>query len=353
MPSHVTHLLYAEDILARCMHAGRLHTLALPPNRSYLVLGAQGPDVFYHNQRRRPTALAYGSLMHRRRYGTAVAHMWEWARAHDLTMDSWAAAWLVGFASHAILDRYTHPFINAHAGWPESGKPETERFRSMHPFLERIIDVQLLKDHRQLHPNDLDFYRQVSCGEEPPRNWIALMTHALGQTYDKAAADALLDERLRSAYLDTMGYYRFTNRVDADYLREALEKEERGELDSRWLSIVHPPEVPGDVDVLNRAHHEWPHPCSLAETSNESFLDCYERAVRVGSETVDRIVEAWTLGYERGLAEIENAVTDWNLSDGRPTERPCPKRHAVPLPLAELQKRIRASIREGRAQRRR
>jgi hypothetical protein len=348
MPSQVSHMLHAEEVVARGDHTDWLAHLLEPPARAYLVLGAQGPDIFYHNQRRRPTGIAYGSLMHRRGYGSAVAAMWRHARSAGASLGSWQSAWVLGFASHAILDRHTHPYINAHAGWPEQDRPDTERYRSMHPFLERLIDVELLRRRRGIHPNELDFFSRVSCGPEPPEAWVDLMSVALRTVYRKATTDSHLSERLRNAYLDTMGYYRFTNRVDDAYLETAVEREDAGEIGSRWLSIVHPLEVPTDLDVLNLEHESWPHPCSSHEGSTESFVDRYEAAVAEGVVVVDRIAAAWDLPEEAGSARIRQAVADWNLSDGRPTERPCRKRHAVPLPLPELQERMRDSIRTGR-----
>lgn len=348
MPSHVSHMLHAQEIVAASAHAGRLAPLLEEPRSAYLVLGAQGPDIFYHNQRRRPTGISYGSLMHRRGYGSAVAAMWEHARSTGASLESWQAAWVLGFASHAILDRHTHPYINARSGWPESDNPDSDRYRSMHPFLERLIDVELLRHKRLAHPADVDFFSRVSCGEEPPGQWVDLMAAALRASYRKASSDAHLEERLRNAYLDSMGYYRFTNRVDADYLETALRREDAGDVGGRWLSIVHPPEVPDDLDVLNLGHAPWPHPCSSHEESTDSFVDRYDAAVREGATVVDRIVAAWDGSPADGRSEIEQAVANWNLSDGRATERPCRKRHAVPLPLRELQDRIRESIRAGR-----
>jgi len=345
MPSHVAHLLFAEEAIARSVRAGELTHILDAPEHAYLVLGAQGPDIFYHNQRRRPTGLAYGSLMHRHGYGTTVAHMW--ARAREIHAGAWATAWIIGFATHAILDRHAHPYINSRSGWPEQGKPETDRYRSMHAFLERLIDVELLRRKRGMHPNELEFSSLISCADEPPPQWVDLFAYGLRETYAKAAADARLVERLRSAYLDAMGYYRFTSRVDAEYLAKGLAREESGDIGPRWLSIVHPPEVPDDLDVLNEAHVEWPHPCSLEDRRTLGFLDCYEHALDEAARMIDTMVESWDADPAEGHAQIEAAVKNWNLSDGRPTRWPCPKQHAAPLPLDELQARIRESIRAG------
>ena len=346
MPSHITHLLFAEDT---CSEAG-LERLLEPENRSPLVLGAQGPDIFYHNQRRRPSGLSYGSLMHRHSYGAAVAEMSRWAWRNSLPIESWAGAWTIGFATHAILDRYTHPYINYFSGWVEPGDPHTERYRSMHPFLERLIDVALLKRFRGIHTNDLGFFTIVDCGEEVPDEWLDMMSFALRETYERASKDRDLLARLTSAYLDSRGYYKFTNVVDERHLSEALRREERGEIGTRWLSIVHPPNVPEDVDVLNTGRVSWCHPCSSRETYAESFLDLYRAALRESVRTARTIADAWCGAgspAQRGSA-IEEAVRNWNLSDGRDTERACHKKHAAPLRLGEVQARIRASIREGR-----
>ncbi|MFW6211998.1 MAG: hypothetical protein ACOC8L_03785 [Spirochaetota bacterium] len=228
--------------------------------------------------------------------------------------------------------------------------------------MERLIDVALLREKRGIHPNELDFFRIVDCGESPPEQLITLLAAGLSSAYAKAKKDGKLHARLEAAYLDTRGYYHFTNYVDAAYLEAGLEREKRSRMRRKWLSIVHPPEVPDDIDPLNLRHVEWPHPCSETERSTESFLDLYDAALDHASDAVGRMLNAWRFSREdaaagdpsaasfdaRGLErEVADTVADWNLSDGRQTERPCKKRHANPLPLAELQDRIRASIEAG------
>jgi hypothetical protein len=342
MPSHVTHWLFAEQVIG---DLGVAEQMSLPDN-VYLTLGAQGPDIFYHNQRRKPSGLSYGSLMHRHGYGTAVSWMWYWASEHELGLESWVAAWTIGFATHAILDRFAHPFINCFAGWVEAGNADTDRYRSMHPFLERLIDVELLGKLRGVHPRELDFFSRVDCGPEPSPEWLEMVSNALRRTYQEAARDDELPARLRSAYVDTRGYYGFTNSVDLRYLRKGLIREERGEVSSRWLSVVHPLEVPPQMDVLNTAHAQWCHPCDAEETRTDSFLDCYESARRAAVAALRLLVDRWdATPTEEHRRAVAACVGDWNLSDGRETTRPCTKKHARPLPLAELQDEIRSSIR--------
>jgi hypothetical protein len=215
----------------------------------------------------------------------------------------------------------------------------------MHPFLERLVDVELLREKRAIHPNELDFFQIVDCGRQPPRQLIDLLAGSLAKTYPKAAKDSSLKDRLEAAYLDTRGYYQFTNYVDQDYLEAGLKREEDEKMTRKWLSIIHPPEVPQELDVLNTTHQTWPHPCNERETSTKSFLELYNDARAECAGVCRTIHAAWT-APDAG-AQIEHAVGNWNLSDGRKTERPCKKRHSAPLPLSEVQNRIRESIRSG------
>ena len=342
MASQVSHMLFAD---ATTTSLDPELQRAVAQSRPYLVLGSQGPDLFYHNQRRRPTGLAYGSLMHRHGYGSTVAGMYDWALERGYASDHWTFAWTLGFASHAILDRWSHPYINSLSGWVDQHDPDTEKYRSMHPFLERLIDVALLEEQQQRHPNEIDFYSQVTLGDEPPEEWLDLMAHALCYAYRKARHDSRLRERLVSAYLDTNGYYQFTNAPDKPYMEGGLAREEAGQIRSIWLSIVHPPDLPEDVDILNLQHSQWPHPCDAEDIRTDSFMDLYQNALAESRNVARTLAGAW--GEDGQHEAIAEAVADWNLSDGHRTERPCKRRFSAPLPLREVQDRMKESIRGG------
>jgi len=348
MPSHIAHTLCAEDTL-RQADLNHQH-----PSTAYtgsLAIGAQGPDIFYHNQRRRPTGIQYGTLMHRRGYGTTVAHMIAAAVTDGAPPDSPSGALISAFVTHAILDRILHPYINYRAGWVVTGDSSTERYRSMHPFLERLIDVALLRHLRDRPTNDFDFAGRL----QPVRNseeWQRLLYRGLTGCYERAGMDVRLPERLENAWNDALGFYEYTNHVDAAYLEEGMKREDRSGSRRSLLSIVHPPNVPEDLDVLNLQHREWTHPCSSKRTSTASVVEMYNEAVRSGAETVRRVTDTWNSMMNDGVTEerlgaIAAAVGDHNLSDGRPRKRPCRPRHMDPLPLAKLQERIRESVRRG------
>ncbi len=346
MPSQITHAICAEDSLPRSHRS----ILDDPVLHGWLAFGAQGPDIFYHNQRRTPRSIQYGTLLHRHGYGYVTAAMVSSARKRGEGTDGPTAAYIAGFVGHAILDRVLHPYINYRAGRPVSGRPETEALRSMHPFLERLIDVALLLQLRGIHPREFDFYGKIAPLEDTSREaWVTFMGEALLDGVSRAASDDRLVERLHNAWADAFGYYRFTERVDEVYMEEVLAREGDGKVPLHWLTIVHPPNVPDDLDVLNLDHHIWTHPCSSKRTSRESVVDMYRRAAEETRNVITRIFDHWNdADPDQPDETVVSLVGDFNLSDGRPRRRPCRPRHMDPLPLPRLRDAIIASVRAGR-----
>lgn len=364
MPSQIAHTLCAEETYRSVcttedyyLDRAHDHGRSIEPiTAAYLALGAQGPDLFYHNQRRRPTGIQYGTLLHRRGYGSVTAGMVSAAVKQTSPPASAIGAYIIAFITHAILDRRLHPYINYKAGRPVQGDPSTERFRTMHAFLERLIDVALLKELQEMTVGEYSFFRKIEpmvTAEPDGSGWIDLIAGALNSAFDRAAKDTKLRERLQNAWLDAVGYYRFTDSVTPAYLTEALHREDAGEVRSTWLSIVHPPNVPSYLDVLNTQHADWTHPCSSRRRSTASVVEMYRSAIEESIAITARVVVIWNEAFHAGelTAEASTAIAetvgDYNLSDGRPRKRPCRPRHMDPFPLAELQQEIRASIRRG------
>jgi hypothetical protein len=345
MPSQITHALFAEDTLPPRLRQ-RLKDRTF---RGWLVLGAQGPDLFYHNQRRKPRSIQYGTLLHRHGYGYLVEAMLQEVLKRGQGYDGSLAAYIYGFAGHAVLDRALHPYINFRAGRPVAGRPETEKLRSMHAFLERLVDVALLRKLRGIHPNEYDFYGTIEpLADGGGDVWKPFMYHAMAAALTRAAEDKRLEERVENTWLDAFGYYEFTRNVDKSFLEEGLRRQEAGLMRPQWLSIIHPPNIPADLDVLNLEGHQWLHPCSSKRVSTMSIPEMYEEAAGRAGEIVDRIAR-WMETRTAGPGDAAvSLVGDYNLSDGRPRRRPCRPRHMDPLPLPHLQHLIRNSIRDGR-----
>jgi hypothetical protein len=173
MPSQICHLLFAEDSLREAL--GREAEAILREQGNIFRFGAQGPDFFYHNQRTRPTGLKFGVNAHREGYGRLVTHMiheFRHLESKGHTQLPTIRAYILGFTTHAFLDKKTHPFIDYHSGWVEMDLEESERYYRCHIFLERIIDVLMLKMKRGLNIREFSLllWDHQDSGEKPERN---------------------------------------------------------------------------------------------------------------------------------------------------------------------------------------
>ncbi|HUX12570.1 MAG TPA: zinc dependent phospholipase C family protein [Spirochaetia bacterium] len=343
MPSHVAHLVFAEEVVIRAFGSD---TPLQNRFGNFLALGAQGPDVFFHNQRTMPTGIRYGILLHRHGYGKFVAGMVDAVRARSVPFESEAGAFAAGFLTHAILDRHTHPFINYFSGWVDPDEVSSARHRSMHPFFERIIDLFVLARYRSLGINRYNFFSRVDCGDELPEAVETMEAAAMRLCYRRARRDEELFTRLRNAYRDTMGYYRYSNRITPARLKEAMRREESGELGSRWLAILHPFALDGATDYLNEKHDRWTDPCDESRQLTDSFWDLFDRALESAAGPIAALRDAWAGALP--LESLENAIGNGGLSDTNGEEAPCRKLYSRPLALADLLLYLRACIADDR-----
>lgn len=280
MPAHISHLLFAEDALREASpHAEVL----LEESGNLFRLGAQGPDLFYHNQRTRPLALRYGSLIHRRGFGTLVAHMARTviaAARRTGRVDAGQAAFLAGFATHADLDRRAHPYIICRAGWVRHGDPSTSRYRRCHPLLERLLDVIALRALRGCELAEFEFLASISCGPSLPYATLKMLVKGINDAYPTASYKSRNRRRIENAYADSMRFYTFTDHRDGRMRERALAVDRAEGYRNRRSAVFHFSEAGSELDPGNLQRRPWPHPCDATLISDRSYLDLMADAQR-------------------------------------------------------------------------
>ncbi len=351
MPSQILHVLFGEDALDRIASAsagsaaGRFASMlaeavrAGAPSGALFALGCQGPDIFYHNQRRRPLSIEYGTLLHRRGYGSFSASLLRRAFSGRSpgTVPDGPAAYALGFLTHAFLDRAAHPYIVSKSGWVSPSKPETARYARCHAFFERILDVLMLERLRGADAASWDQEsRLCSFSDEDAARVVGLIAASLREIFpERAASDAALDRRLANAFLDSAGFYKITNPARTslnqrlpdgfEYLKKANGRSS--------VALIYPERFPYGIDYLNLARSSWPHPCDPASFDRRSFPDLYRDAV---ATAVSALAPAFAHFAETGAVDagaLARAVGGGGLSAAGPDGHSCAPVSADPLPL--------------------
>jgi hypothetical protein len=336
MPAQISHLLFAEEALYAALPSMSSSLLARSGN--LFRFGAQGPDFFYHNQHSRPTGLKYGVAAHREGYGRLVAalarevqHLQEKA---SLPPEETAQlkAYILGFATHGFLDRWTHPFIVYFSGWVDPRRPDTEKYFRSHIFFERILDVLILARRRGLEVSAFPLLSQIDCGQRLPYPLVKSLLKALNAAYPTMRFKSRDRRRIENAYSDALLFYTFTDPGVPENRLLALERD-RIE-DRRRLAFFHPPELPQGIDFLNEGHRSWQHPCLPDRVSTASFPELFQDALAEAVPALRLLAEA--LEGRRDPAEVEQAVGNASLNTGLERNQRCALRHSAPLPLPEI-----------------
>lgn len=342
MPAQVCHLMFAEEVLQAAVPEAAAEVLER--HGKLFRFAAQGPDFFYHNQRTLPSGMKYGVSAHRRSFGRLVAHMiaeFRHLQSRERISGQRAAAlgeiesYILGFATHAFLDKKAHPYIDYHAGWSEVSGRRSDPLYRCHIFLERILDVLMLKARRGLEIRELDLPGLLDCGDMLPYGVIKTLMKALHRTYPRTHYKSRDRQRIENAYRDTMGFYGFTDPRRPEFRRAAVERDLVDPGDHhRRLALFHPLELPASIDFLNQGRREWVHPCNEQWRYTDSFPDLYDQALLQAVPALRRIRAI--LRGDGAAEEAETLVGNESLNTGLPWPEGGTQRISDPLPLPEL-----------------
>jgi hypothetical protein len=359
MPSQILHTLFGEDVITEIYRrfGGKFGIVAdkavekiTGEYRTAFALGCQGPDIFYHNQRTRPVALEYGTLLHRRGYGMFTAALLKMGLPDPLPDEddirnhrrekgiNALGAYALGFMTHAILDRRCHPYIIYKSiSLDDIQTPPGRSFtlgRQAHPFFERILDVLMLRELRGMEVSAWDQAGILAeILEKPPLGLRELIARSLTNAYpERAGKDAKLTQRIVNTFSDAAFFYRLTAPA-----RTAGRSPE----DRRDLLYVYPQTLPPDADFLNLAHESWYHPVLPANGADDtpdtrSFPEIYAEAVQAAALSLSPCMVHY---LDHGVFPIKDAAQaigngSLTLQDGQ--GKPLQPERTKPLDLEKV-----------------
>jgi hypothetical protein len=319
MAGQLSHIVAGEAALAEAFGKPPSATGAAGAFR----FGCQGPDIFYHNQRTKPSGLHYGALAHRRRYGSLVAAALAALPDSERRPESPAGAYVLGLATHAALDRSTHPYIVNRAGWAKPADPATEPLRGCHPFLERVLDFALLRSRGAaagaLEALDLAEDMGLPRSGRPtlPEDELLVRLWAAGlrAAYPRSTgSDGLLELRIANALVDARSFYRDTDPAHASsraaewFLRHPREE------GRRLVALVFPLLDHSSLDPMNLARAEWLHPAGDGRRSRASYPELVDEGAREGARAIRWILGQWSGKQEGDSEELSSILGEGGLS---------------------------------------
>jgi hypothetical protein len=334
MPSQICHALVAR--MALDASGIEFPTLVAPA----FNLGCQGPDIFSHNRRTKPFAIAYSRMLHRGGYGRFCGNLARLIRNSPHSDNHDVVSWFLGFVTHQEADRALHPYIinRTHRSGP-TGIPDVSP-ALMHAFFERILDACLLEAIERRSVSSFDTGDSFALREAECRPIAEIIAKALAETYDEAPLEDELELRVMNAFSDAIFFYAITNPARTALARSAG-RDEIAAYDERGASAVallYPTSVQG-VDWLNEAHLPWKDPVD-GRARTESAVDLFYRAVERAGKIVGLAYRAITLSDALSDSdELARAIGDSCLSIAGPDGKIAPVVASEPFDLEFALKR--------------
>lgn len=329
MPAEYFHVACARDALELA------ESLPFELDTASFALGCQGPDIFSHNRRTKPLALAYARLLHRREYGTFCGKLAPFVSGKDRIVLSW----FLGFLTHAAVDRTVHPYVICRSSpLPCTHDPLIDRAR-LHAFFERILDDALEGERGYTAAEDPWRCRPVRVPAGLAEAIAGDIEQALVLTYQDKAGDRVA-ERVINAFSDADRVFALTG---TDYPGK-----DTFWFDSRNVSpdlarligygpdavaLLRPIGLRHEADWLNLNHEAWPHPVT-GEPRTESVP---ELAVKAAERAAEAVLAGLAVLAGRAAGDhLASVVGNECLSACGSEGLPSPVLHSAPFELTQL-----------------
>jgi len=302
VPSHITHALFGY----KALEAAHIEVSSLP----YFTLGCQGPDMFLHGRTTNPSSIPIGRALHHSLFGNFIQAMVQTAHSIEHNWEREIDSFILGYITHALLDRATHPYINYVSGWGP-------KHHMCHPFLERLIDSWALPQVTQ------DTVALMDLGPDIPQFLQAVLSSALEKV---DLGTEYTSSQIKGSYHATMRILRFTDGWKPELIKQILEIEkEHGR--RRLLGLLRPETIP-PLDFLNLEHKQWVHPIDETIVSNASFPELFGNGITKAKVVLSNVITAIS------AEQIGEIVGNEDLNTAFPWSTK-PFLYSDPLPLGE------------------
>ncbi|BAC13087.1 hypothetical protein [Oceanobacillus iheyensis HTE831] len=299
MPNIWTHILFAED-------ACNSVDLSLY-NGPALNLGAQGPDPFFYYQFwpwiKDNQVEQIGTILHTKRCGEFLLELISKAKNCNFQVQSY----VLGFITHHILDRHTHPYIHYHAGYEGS----------KHQKLEVIIDTIMMLKLRKKEAWKFPVYQEIYVGKSIPSDSHHILHQSIHKIYPELSPP---EAYIKKSYHDMIMAHRIL--ADPNLWRNKL-------LGNFISSYSHQP-IQTNIDYLNEEHRTWHHPATNVP-STRSFLDHYEDASKEICTLLPLIHHYWNSHKCNEKNLIHDIIGNISYDTGMPLIRELKNTYSNPI----------------------
>lgn len=289
MPNIWTHILFCEDVVDA---VPKLDLFSQHEN--YMKLGAQGPDPFFYYNfwpwiKDEPIH-EVGTALHTQQCGPFLMDLIESAKNNC----SEVKAFVLGYITHHVLDRNTHPYIHYRAGYAGSN----------HQRLEIQIDTLMMMKYHNLKTWKTPVHKEIDLGRKLDPNLVELLYTSINSYFPQLKKDD--NSYIEKSYRDML----LALRILAD--PTGIKNQLFGSLISAYS---HQP-IRNGIDYLNLDKTTWHHPATN-EPSDKSFIELYNDSRIEGIDIITEVQSYWQDGSLYSKEKLERLISNISYDTGK------------------------------------
>lgn len=287
MPGFATHYLFGVKTY-HTLEDNDLKAL-IKNNKRVFSLGLQGPDFFFFYT---PLALKIspniGSTIHKKDTNHFFEEMIKaMNNIHGDKDFEIAAAYVMGFMGHYMLDKNVHPYV-----YGRVGNTKGRRTLGVHYGLESDIDRELLWKFKKMKPADFSHSGAI-CTTMYERNVISkLLSEAIKNTYGYDISTDHIKAAINAFYMECALL------SDSTCLKhKAITAFETRVFGYAWMSPLLINEVVHSEGPCNNTHEIWHNPWAENHSDDSSVYDLFNKAKEEYSSKLPSMYEALVAAY--------------------------------------------------------
>lgn len=292
MPNIWTHILFCEDVVDAVKKP-----YPFSQYETFMKLGAQGPDPFFYYNfwpwiKDEPVH-EVGMALHTQKCGDFLMDLIISAKK----MEAQVQAYVIGFVTHHVLDRNTHPYIHYRAGYAGSN----------HQRLEIMIDTCMMEKFHNLKSWKAPAYKEIDVGRSLNKDVTTLLHETIKKHYPELNRET--PEYIQKAYKDMKLACKILS--DPYGWKNTL-------LQSLISPYSHQP-IKNKVDYLNLNQETWHHPATN-EPCNKSFLELYDKARAEGIAILMEVQNYWSNAVDESEEILRGLIANISYDTGKPLD---------------------------------
>ncbi|WP_416324740.1 zinc dependent phospholipase C family protein [[Eubacterium] hominis] len=314
MPNIITHKIFAEEVLKEITKQDIKGMIDRHPQIFYI--GSNGPDFLFFQHAKPWEAMKSHTLNH---LGSAMhaVHINDFYRVamrcikeqkHPDVKEA-MSVYLFGHLCHWALDMKTHPYIFYRTG---NCKGVSAGY---HHRFESMMDTMMLERYHNLSIRDYRAYEICEYDEDILRAISRIYVPVAKEVYHVEVKVHDIRETLNSWYDIQKLLY------DPKKMKYKALKGVETIIRKPWMisgNVVRP-DVEDRYDILNEEKHIWYHPCDDHISSNASFLELFNEAIKIANTVLEKAYGC--VEYDADISGVMDILKDRAYDTGMDGER--------------------------------